>query len=289
MATIAVQVQSMLNTAVYDTYVTSDAVTVQTLKNYIQANTSVSSNWYQLYYLNEQLVNANTLSSYGIGNVQIRSANRIGNLATRELRQRAKLDLAALDRAESSEPRATYDLTLLPTQFDSNAVVNNPNAGGLVAGRPWIETVSAFTFYEAFGTTSAISTTQYVSGNKIYAESSTYDVPSFQPARVVVNDIEVVNTELRGHTLVVLDSNGNVVTAATQYDTWDTGGAPGARAALASALGAVASGNIVVLVSYDASGLDAGIRSAINTGYGSTNTDTWESQRRSHIFIGVKI
>jgi hypothetical protein len=289
MATIAVQVQSMLNTAVYDTYVTSDAVTVQTLKNYIQANTSVSSDWYQLYYLNEQLVNANTLSSYGIGNVQIRSANRIGDLATRELRQRAKLDLAALDRAESSEPRATYDLTLLPTQFDSNAVVNNPNAGGLVAGRPWIETVSAFTFYEAFGTTSAISTTQYVSGNKIYAESSTYDVPSFQPARVVVNDIEVVNTELRGHTLVVLDSNGNVVTAATQYDTWDTGGAPGARAALASALGAVASGNIVVLVSYDASGLDAGIRSAINTGYGSTNADTWESQRRSHIFIGVKI
>jgi len=82
---------------------------------------------------------------------------------------------------------------------------------------------------------------------------------------------------------------GDVVTAATQYDTWDTVGAPGARAALASALSAVASGNIAVLVSYDATGLDAGIRSAINTGYGSTNTDTWSSQRRSHIFIGVKI
>lgn len=67
------------------------------------------------------------------------------------------------------------------------------------------------------------------------------------------------------------------------------GGAPGARAALASALSAVASDNIVVLVSYDASGLDAGIRSAINTGYGSTNTNTWESGRQSHIFIGIKI
>jgi hypothetical protein len=148
---------------------------------------------------------------------------------------------------------------------------------------------ATFTFYEAFGSTAAISTTQYVSGNKIYAESSTYDVPSFQPARVVVNDISVVNTELRGHTLVVLDSYGDVVTGPTQYDTWDTGGAPGARAALASALSAVASGNIVVLVSYDASGLNAGIRSAINTGYGSTNTDIWESQRQSHIFIGEKI
>jgi hypothetical protein len=217
------------------------------------------------------------------------SANGIARLATRELRQKAKLDLAAAKRVIDGNARATYDITQLPTQFDNDSIFDNPNAAGLVEGRPWISTVADFTFFEAFGTTTAISTTQYVSGNKIYAESSTYDVPDFQPARVIVNDIAVVNTELRGHTLVVLDSNGNVVTGPTQYDTWDTGGAPGARAALASALGAVASGNIVVLVSYDASGLDAGIRSAINTGYGSTNTDTWESQRRSHIFIGVKI
>jgi hypothetical protein len=215
--------------------------------------------------------------------------NEISTLATKELRQKSKLDLAAAKRATDGNLRATYDLTLLPTQYSDDDIIDNPNAGGLVQGRPWIETVSTFTFYEAFGTTTAISTTQYVSGNKIYAESSTYDVPDFQPARVVVNDIEVVNTELRGHTLVVLDTYGDVVAGPTQFDTWDTGGAPGARTALANALGSVASGNIVVLVSYDASGLDAGIRSAINTGYGSTNTDTWESQRQSHIFIGEKI
>jgi hypothetical protein len=217
------------------------------------------------------------------------SANGISTLVSKELRQKAKLDLAATNRAADGNPRATYDITLLPTQYNGNVIIDNPNAGNLIAGRPWINTVGAFTFYEAFGTTTAISTTQYVSGNKIYAESSTYDVPSFQPARVVVNDIQVVNTELRGHTLVVLDTYGDVVTGPTQYDTWDTGGAPGARAALAAALSAVTSGNIVVLVTYDASGLDAGIRSAINTGYGSTNTDTWPSERRSHIFIGEKI
>ncbi len=286
MAIIAVQVQSMLNTAVYDTYVTSDSVTVQTLKNYIYANTAVESSWYQLYYNGELLNTANTLSSYSIGNVQIRSANKISDLPSREARQRAKLDLAALDRDASTNPRSTYDLTLLPTQFDGNSVVNNPNAGGLVQGRPWIETVSTFTFYEAFGTTVAISTTQYVSGNKIYAESSTYDVPSYQPARVVVNDISVVNTELRGHTLVVLDSNGDVVTAATQYDTYTN---PANVTALTSALNSVASGNIVVLVVYDASAVDAGLRSAINTGYGSTNSNTWTASRVSHIFIGEKI
>jgi hypothetical protein len=217
------------------------------------------------------------------------SANGISTLATKELRQKAKLDRAAIDRAASGEARATYDITQLPTQYNDNAVIDNPNVGGLVVGRPWITTTSAFTFYEAFGTTATISTTQYVSGNKIYAESSTYDVPSYQPARVIVNDIQVVNTELRGHTLVVLDSYGDVVAGPTQFDTWDTGGAPEARNNLASALSAVPSGNIVVLVSYDASGLDAGIRSAINTGYGSTNTNTWVSGRQSHIFIGIKI
>jgi hypothetical protein len=213
------------------------------------------------------------------------AANGISTLATKELRQKAKLDLAAAKRAADGNLRSTYDLTLLPTQYNDAAIIDNPNAGGLVAGRPWIETVSTFTFYEAFGTTTAISTTQYVSGNKIYAESSTYDVPSFQPARVVVNDIEIVNTEARGHTLAVLDSYGDTVSI-TNFDTYIN---PANVTALAAALSGVASGNIAVLVVYDASAVDAAVRSAINTGYGSTNSDTWTAQRKSQIFIGEKI
>ncbi len=223
------------------------------------------------------------------------SANGIARLATRELRQKAKLDLAATKRAAdtasrdnpvNADTRSTYDITQLPTQYNNNSVINNGNAGGLVIGRPWIGGVAAFTFYEAFGTTTAISTTRYVSGNKIYAESSTYDVPSFQPARVVVNEIEVANTELRGHTLVVLDSYGDVVAGPTQYDTY---GNAGSLTTLATALGSVATGNIAVLVTYDATALNAGVRSAINTGYGSTNSNTWAAGRTSHIFIGVKV
>ena len=218
--------------------------------------------------------------------------NGISTLATKELRQKAKLDLAATKRAADGNPRATYDITQLPTQYNDNDIIDNPNAGGLVVGRPWIETVSTFTFYEAFGTTTAISTTQYVSGNKIYAESSTYDVPSYQPALILVNDIEIVNTEERGHTLAILDSYGDTVSI-TNYDTFETvpesgdGGAPG-RLALQAALEGVATGNIIVLVVYDASSIDAGVRSDINTGYESTNTDTWTASRKSHIFIGVK-
>jgi hypothetical protein len=185
----------------------------------------------------------------------------------------------------------TYAHTGQPATSDFTGKLFSPSVS-LVQGRPWIETVSTFTFYEAFGTTTAISTTQYVSGNKIYAESSTYDVPSYQPARVVVNDIEVLlrgDSPLpngRGHNMVVLDTYGDVVTPAATYDTYID---PANLTALASALNAVASGNIVVLVTYDASALNAAVRSSINTGYGSTNTDTWTAQRKSHIFIGVKI
>jgi ubiquitin len=282
-------VQSFLNAGTTLTLEVEPSDSIESVRAKIQDAEGISPDLMKLFLNNELLEDGRTLSDYNIqANDYIKTSNTISQLATKELKQKAKLDLAAAKRSADGNPRATYDITELPTQYNDNSVIDNPNLSGLTLGRPWISTVPAFTFYEAFGTTTAISTTQYVSGNKIYAESSTYDVPDFQPARVIVNDIEVVNTELRGHTLVVLDTYGDVVSGPTQYDTWDTGGAPGARAALASALGAVASGNIVVLVVYDASGLDAGIRSAINTGYGSTNTDTWPSERRSHIFIGIK-
>jgi hypothetical protein len=55
------------------------------------------------------------------------AANGISTLATKELRQKAKLDLAATNRAAQGNPRATYDITQLPTQYDGNDVVDNPN------------------------------------------------------------------------------------------------------------------------------------------------------------------
>lgn len=64
--------------------------------------------------------------------------NGISELATKELRQKAKLDLAATKRAADGNTRATYDITQLPTQYDDNGIIDNPNTGGLVLGRPWI-------------------------------------------------------------------------------------------------------------------------------------------------------
>lgn len=141
-----------------------------------------------------------------------------------------------------------------------------------------------YTFYEAIGSTVAISTTQYVGAIKIYAYSSTYDVPSYQPAVVAVNDVEIVNTENRGHTMVVL-TPGGVTVSINWYDTYID---PNAVTALANALNGVASGNRVVLVTYDASAFNAACRSALTTGYGDTYTNTWTATRFSQIFVGIK-
>ena len=65
------------------------------------------------------------------------AANGISTLATKELKQKAKLDLAAAKRAADGNARATYDITQLPTQYSGNTVVDNDNTGGLVTGRPW--------------------------------------------------------------------------------------------------------------------------------------------------------
>jgi hypothetical protein len=143
-----------------------------------------------------------------------------------------------------------------------------------------------YTFYEAIGSTLAISTTQYVGAVKIYAYSSTYDVPNGINlfARVAVNDFEIVNTGNRGHTMVVLSPSGATVSI-NHYDTYID---PNNLTAMTNALNGVTSGNRVVLVSHDATAFDASARSAINTSYGSTNSNTWTAFRYSHIFIGIK-
>jgi hypothetical protein len=202
-------------------------------------------------------------------------------------------DVLTAGTADTNAPfyraRATYDITQLPTQYDDNAVVNNPNTGGLVEGRPWVTTVSDFTFYETYSNTSAVETTQYVSGNKIYAYSSSFDVVGYQPPRVVVNDVDVLTVDTadnhaRGHNVVVLDSYGNV-TATYWYDTYID---PANSTAMATMLGAVPTGYIVVLVVYDASALSAGVRSVLNSNYGSTNNYTWSAFRNDYIFIGIR-
>tara|TARA_S200002703_G_scaffold92759_1_gene80154 strand:+ start:185 stop:418 length:234 start_codon:yes stop_codon:yes gene_type:complete len=75
------------------------------------------------------------------------AANGISTLALKRDRQDQKLALANADRAARNvlEPGryadVTADATQLPTRYNASsntgALVDNPNSGGLVAGRPW--------------------------------------------------------------------------------------------------------------------------------------------------------
>lgn len=66
----------------------------------------------------------------------IQTANSISELATKEAKQKAKLALAAAKRAADGNPRSSYDIRLLPTQYSGDDVIDNP--GPLLQGRPWI-------------------------------------------------------------------------------------------------------------------------------------------------------
>ena len=104
------------------------------------------------------------------------SANGIAHLSTREARQKAKLDLAASkrqsdaghrDTATNADTRYAYDITELPTQYSVNSLVDNPNVGGLVLGRPWITGAPP----------SPLSGIQTEAGNLLTAENGSILIP----------------------------------------------------------------------------------------------------------------
>lgn len=78
------------------------------------------------------------------------AANGISTLATKRARQLAKLELAKADRIARNVVQpgryavTDYEILELPTQYDTdNSIIDNPNDGGLLVGRPWSSFVSA--------------------------------------------------------------------------------------------------------------------------------------------------
>lgn len=83
--------------------------------------------------------------------------NGISDLATKQLKQEAKLAIAEAKRqgkvvaddgtiTGTVDPTKPYyrtlnvlDISLLPTKYTNDDVTDNPNVGGLVQGRPWTE------------------------------------------------------------------------------------------------------------------------------------------------------
>jgi hypothetical protein len=141
MANITITVQSLLNTSVYDSYTIDSGQTVDQLKTAVNSARGFDSTWYDIVLNGHVALGTATLASLGIvTGTKLRTRNKIARLPTLQDRQVAKLALATLDRTafnKGSNIRHTSDITELPTQYSGNNIVNNPNVGGLIKGRPW--------------------------------------------------------------------------------------------------------------------------------------------------------
>jgi hypothetical protein len=234
------------------------------------------------------------------------AANGISTLATKRARQDAKLTLAGNDRTARNVVQSgryadtTADATQLPTRYKTGDnftgnIVDNANTGGLVIGRPWTSAAPAsFTLTEVVNIAGASIVETNTGPLTLVAKATSYQVNPIEDGYISVNGTTIKTTALgsRGHTLAVISPAGATVGSINTYDTFESapgdGGAAG-RTALTSALNAVSTGNYIVLVSWDACSFDTTLRSALNTGYGTTLTTTWASTRYSHIVIAKKL
>jgi len=92
------------------------------------------------------------------------AANGISTLTYKHDRQEAKLARASVERRIAGDP-STLDIERLPTVYGPNdnsatAIIDNPNIGGLLPGRPW----TTETFNVLFGTDNVV----YLTDNVVY-------------------------------------------------------------------------------------------------------------------------
>ena len=128
---------------VKDSVTVALTVTIDQLITAIAADEGLPTEYYKISLLNNPNINdtvygdsSSTLTAIGIvdGDTILCTPNQAG---TKEYRQIQKLEIAAKARAADGNARSTYDITELPTKYSGNDIVDNPNVGGLVDGRPW--------------------------------------------------------------------------------------------------------------------------------------------------------
>ena len=130
-------------TGVKDSVTVNLTITIDQLITAIAADEGLATEYYTVSSLLDPSKSSltfgdssTTLTQLGLvdGGTVLCTTNQTG---TKQDRQIQKLDIAAKARAADSNPRATYDITQLPTQYSGNTVVDNANVGGLIDGRPW--------------------------------------------------------------------------------------------------------------------------------------------------------
>jgi hypothetical protein len=146
--------------------------------------------------------------------------------------------------------------------------------------------------YEAIQVAGGILTmTKSINGLSVQAAATNFDGSPARGSYISIDGTTVASdytigigqNMTRGHTMVVVNKETNVIVSINTYDTWLT------PTSIEAPLAAVPAGRIVILVTYDATSCTATMRSTLVNSYGATDsTSTWTSNRRSHLFIGTK-
>ena len=117
-------------------------VTIDQLLSAIATDETLATEYYTISRLSDPSKSSltygdssTTLTAMGIidGDVILCTTNQFGS---RQERQVAKLAIAGKKRSLSGRT-STLTIDNLPTKYTVNAVTDNANVGGLVAGRPW--------------------------------------------------------------------------------------------------------------------------------------------------------
>jgi hypothetical protein len=128
---------------VKDSVTVALTITIDQLITAIAADEGLPTDYYKISVLNNPAINdttygdsSSTLTAIGMvdGDLVLCTPNQVG---TKEDKQVQKLEIAKVARTADSNARTTYTINDLPTKYSGNNLIDNPNVGGLVDGRPW--------------------------------------------------------------------------------------------------------------------------------------------------------
>jgi hypothetical protein len=253
-----------------------------------------------------------TLTQLGLvdGGTVLCTTNQTGN---RQERQVSKLAIAGKKRSLTGR-YSSLNIDNLPTKYTGNAVTNNANADGLVAGRPWSSTplgdVDLYGFFEnqlIGGTYMTFSET--ISGVTVQAITTNFDGNPTNGSYMKVNGVLIAgdrfglapdgtNTALapfqmlRGHTITIVNPATGLSRSGFPkcYDTYSSVGTGAVGVAgIAKDIKDAAANDIIAMGTYDATSCSAAMRNAMTAYTGAnTYTNTWLAIRQSHMFLAKR-
>jgi hypothetical protein len=252
-----------------------------------------------------------TLTQLGLvdGGTVLCTTNQTGS---KQERQVSKLAIAGKKRSLTGR-YSSLNIDNLPTKYTGNAVTNNANADGLVAGRPWlavalgvVDTLGFFENQLIGGTYMTFS--ESISGVQVDAITTNFNGNPTNGSYIKVNGTLIAGDQFglapdgtdtrlapflmtRGHTITIVNPATGLSRSGFPkcYDTYGGAGlAASPTAGIADDIKNAAANDIIVMGTYDATSVSSAMRSAMNTYTGSTSTNTWSAVRISHMFLAKR-